>query len=144
MGLYDLFFDLTRLEMRLWDHVDGALRAETDVPLGRFEALLVLQRLGPCRILDVSRELGLTVGGTSKLIDRLETGGLCARRPNPDDRRSSLLVLTEEARVVIDRGEAVVESTLQTHLGAHLSDEARRTLGAQLGSLRRAGRTART
>ena len=46
VSLYDVFFDLTRTEMQLWDHIDDALRAEIDVPLGRFEALLVLRRLG--------------------------------------------------------------------------------------------------
>lgn len=138
MSLYDVFFDLTRAEMHLWDHIDDALRAEIDVPLGRFEALLVLRRLGPCRILDVSRELALTVGGTSKLIDKLETTGLCLRAPNPDDRRSSLITLAETAPTVIDRGEAVIETTLRSHLDAHLTADEITALRGALRALRRA------
>ena len=78
---YEVFFNLTRLEIELWERVDQALRAECGVPLGRLEALLVLDRLGPCRVQDVSRELAITVGGTSKLIDRVEASGHCRRTP---------------------------------------------------------------
>jgi len=138
MVLYDMFFDLTRFEMHLWDRINDALRAEIDVPLGRFEALLVMRRLGPCRILDVSRELALTVGGTSKLVDRLEMSGLCIRMPNPADRRSSLIALNHKAGVIIDRGEAVIESTLQDSLSAHLTNEEIASLRSQLRALRRA------
>jgi DNA-binding MarR family transcriptional regulator len=137
MGLYDVFFDLTRLEIHLWDRIDEALRAEIEVPLGRFEALLVMHRLGPCRVLDVSRELALTVGGTSKLVDRLEATGLCARMPNPDDRRSSLIALDDRAGAVIERGEAVIEATLQAQLGEHLGADEIASLRSQLGALRR-------
>jgi DNA-binding MarR family transcriptional regulator len=140
MSLYDVFFDLTRAEMHLWDRIDDALRAEIDVPLGRFEALLVLRRLGPCRILDVSRELALTVGGTSKLVDKLETTGLCLRAPNPDDRRSSLITLAEAARAVVDRGEAVIDVTLRSHLDVHLSSDELSALRRALHVLRQASR----
>jgi DNA-binding MarR family transcriptional regulator len=142
MSLYDVFFDLTRVEMHLWDALEGALRAEIDVPLGRFEALLVMRRLGPCRVLDVSQELALSVGGTSKLIDKLETTGLCLRTPNPDDRRSSLITLSEDAFGVIDRGEAVIESALRARLGAHLSDDEIAALRSALRALRRAANVA--
>jgi DNA-binding MarR family transcriptional regulator len=142
MSLYDVFFDLTRVEMHLWDALEAELRAEIDVPLGRFEALLVMRRLGPCRVLDVSQELALSVGGTSKLIDKLETTGLCLRTPNPDDRRSSLITLSDDASGIIDRGEAVVESALRTRLGSHLSDDEIATLRCALRALRRAGNVA--
>jgi DNA-binding MarR family transcriptional regulator len=138
MGLYDVFFDLTRVEMHLWDRIDEALRDAIDVPLGRFEALLVMRRLGPCRILDVSRELALTVGGTSKLVDKLESTGFCARTPNPEDRRSSLIALTDGGRIAVDDGETVIESTLQSLLGAHLEADDVADLRRQLRALRRA------
>jgi DNA-binding MarR family transcriptional regulator len=142
MSLYDVFFDLTRVEMHLWDALEAELHAEIDVPLGRFEALLVMRRLGPCRVLDVSQELALSVGGTSKLIDKLETTGLCLRTPNPDDRRSSLITLSDDASGIIDRGEAVVESALRTRLGSHLSDDEIAALRSALRALRRAGNVA--
>jgi DNA-binding MarR family transcriptional regulator len=42
----------------------------------------------------VSVQLQITVGAASKVVDRVEAAGHCARQPDPRDRRSSLLVLT--------------------------------------------------
>lgn len=137
MGLYEMFFDLTRLEIHLWERVDLALRAGCGITLGRVEAMLVMRRLGTCRVQDVSRELSVTVGGTSKLVDRIEESGYCTRSPNPGDRRSSLIELTAAAGPLIERAEAVIEAALQASLGGHLADEELETLGRQLGRLRR-------
>lgn len=142
MTLYDVFYDLTRLEIRLWDRVDAALRAEIDVPLGRFEAMLVMSRLGTCRIQDISQALSVTVGGTSKLIDRIEESGHCTRSPNPDDRRSSLITLAPTALPLLEQGKAAIESILEAALGAHLSDEGLNSLRDQLRILKLANENA--
>jgi len=42
----------------------------------------------------VSSYLGVDTGAITRLLDRLETKGLVARRPNPADRRSVMLALT--------------------------------------------------
>ncbi|WP_114558427.1 MarR family winged helix-turn-helix transcriptional regulator [Desertihabitans aurantiacus] len=137
MKLYDVFFDLTRLEMQLWDQVDTAVRAATGVPLGRFEALLVLHRLGPSRVQDLSRELSLTVGGTSKLVDRLEAAGLCTRTANPADRRSSVITLTAAAQPLLEDGEAAITTSLETALRAHSNLDDLSSFARQLQQLRR-------
>jgi DNA-binding MarR family transcriptional regulator len=46
---------------------------------------------------EVSRYTGLTSGATTALLDRLEKAGFIARRPNPDDRRGTLIVPAEGA-----------------------------------------------
>lgn len=137
MSLYDVFFDLTRLEIHLWDRVDRALRDECATPLGGIEAMLVMRRLGTCRVQDVSREMAITVGGASKLVDRLESAGHCVRKPNPDDRRSSLITLTALAGPLLDRADAVIEATLASALGEHLTADELAALASQLGRLRR-------
>lgn len=40
---------------------------------------------------------GLTSGSTTAMIDRLERKGLVERRPHPNDRRSTVIVLTRAA-----------------------------------------------
>jgi DNA-binding MarR family transcriptional regulator len=40
---------------------------------------------------------GLSTGSTTAMIDRLEKRGLIERRPNPEDRRGTIIVLTNEA-----------------------------------------------
>jgi DNA-binding MarR family transcriptional regulator len=44
-----------------------------------------MDRLSRCRVYDIAHELGITTGGTSKLVDRIEARGYCRRLPNPDD-----------------------------------------------------------
>lgn len=40
----------------------------------------------------LARHTGLTSGATTAMLDRLEKAGLIERRPNPDDRRGTLIV----------------------------------------------------
>ena len=90
----ELFSDLVRFETELWDAVDERLRTGVGLPLNWFEPMLVIDQLARCRVLDIAEALSITVGGTSKLVDRMESAGLCQRQPNPEDRRSSLITLT--------------------------------------------------
>lgn len=119
--LTETFLDLVRLEIHLWDRVEEALRAECNTTLGRVQALLAVRRLGPCRVQDVSRELSITVGGASKLVDRLEAAGYCVRRANPDDGRSFLIGLTKAAEPLLVCAEETIETALQEVLGAHVA-----------------------
>jgi DNA-binding MarR family transcriptional regulator len=89
-----LFTDLVRTETRLYNGIDARLRAAHDIPLGTLEFLRIINRLPACRVFDIAHEVDITVGATSKGVDRLVARGWCERRANPDDRRSSLLVLT--------------------------------------------------
>lgn len=41
---------------------------------------------------EISRYTGLTSGATTALLDRLEKTGFIERRPNPNDRRGTLIV----------------------------------------------------
>lgn len=113
-----LFRDLVRLEIVLWNAVEARLVSECALPLGRFEVLQVIGASGPCRVGDISDELEITWGGTSKIVDRLEASGLCRRRPNPDDRRSSLITLTEPGERVLATAQGLVEDELARRLGS--------------------------
>ncbi len=109
------FFEaVLRYEIGLWGVLDREVQAATGLTLGRLQALRVVGRLrGRARVQEVADELMITVGAASKLVDRLERDGTVRRTPNPDDRRSSLIALTESGRGVLSRGEAVVGTTLE-------------------------------
>lgn len=69
-------------------------------------ALLVFVEHSPTRPSIVSRQVGLTSGGTTKVLDRLETAGLIERSyGTTDDRRGVYVDLT-------DRGEAELRRIL--------------------------------
>jgi MarR family transcriptional regulator, organic hydroperoxide resistance regulator len=96
--LSSLFSDLVRLETELWDLVDVRLRRDHDLALSWFEPMLVIDRTPGCRVIDIAEALSITIGGTSKLVDRIENAGWCERSPNPDDGRSSTIELTRAGR----------------------------------------------
>ncbi len=76
---------------------------------------------------DLQRSMMLSSGGMTKRLDRLETGGLIGRGPDPTDRRGVLIRLTAHGADVIDRALRAVtafESRLVT--SAIESPEARR------------------
>jgi MarR family transcriptional regulator, organic hydroperoxide resistance regulator len=134
-----VFNDLIRFEIQLWNAVDARLKSEFDLPLTHFEPMSVMDRLPRCRVYDIASELGITTGGTSKLVDRIEASGYCRRLANPDDRRSSLLELTDEGRRVFAAADAAFDDELQRRLGAAVPERTLRQFATTLTRLRAAG-----
>jgi MarR family transcriptional regulator, organic hydroperoxide resistance regulator len=133
-----LFNDIVRFEIELWNAIDARLRNEFDLPLTHFEPMSVIDRLPNCRVYDIALELGITTGGTSKLVDRIEAKGYCRRLPNPDDRRSSLLELTPEGRRILAEAGSVFDEELQSRLGAVVPERTLRQFASTLTRLRAA------
>ena len=112
----DVFNSLVRVEIGLWDTVEARLRAEHALTLGRFQVLQVIGRRTAageaCRVNDIAEDLRVTVGGISKLVDRLEDAALCERRANPHDRRSSLVYPTVQGHELLGEAEQTIEAEL--------------------------------
>src|ERR1700723_511358 len=132
--LRGVFNDLIRYEIELWDAVDARLKSEFGLPLTHFEPMSVMDRIAGCRVYDIANELGITTGGTSKLVDRIEASGYCRRLPNPEDRRSSLLELTPEGRRLFAAAGVAFDDELRRWLGAAVPE---RTLGQLAATLTR-------
>ena len=141
--LRGLFNDLIRFEIELWNAVDARLKREFDLPLTHFEPMSVIDRRSRCRVYDIAIELGITTGGTSKLVDRIEASGYCRRLPNPDDRRSSLLELTPAGQRILAEAGAAFDEELQRWLGAPVPERTLRQFASTLTRLRDASRRAR-
>ncbi|TDU86759.1 DNA-binding MarR family transcriptional regulator [Kribbella voronezhensis] len=142
-----LFTDLVRLETRLYNAIDTRLRADHEVPLGQYEFLRYIDSQGSCRVYDLAREMAITVGATSKAVDRLEAAGRVRRTANPDDRRSSLLTLTAAGQDLLAAATPTFEDELATWIGSVLPAENVDHLATMLSMLRQRaevdGRTAR-
>jgi MarR family multiple antibiotic resistance transcriptional regulator len=100
-----LFGDLVRCETRLYNGLNDWLRERHGIVTSQYEFLRYLREHPGSRVADIAAEFAIGVGATSKGADRLERHGWVARQPNPEDRRSSLLVLTEEGARLIDAAE---------------------------------------
>jgi DNA-binding MarR family transcriptional regulator len=122
--------DLIRLEIALWDRVDARLRGSHELPLAFFEGLLFISRApgASMRVGDLARELRVTVGGTSKLIDRIQRAGLIARQPDPDDRRASRVMLTTAGKRRLTAAAKTYEAEVAGIVGGVLSPEEQRQM----------------
>jgi DNA-binding MarR family transcriptional regulator len=78
------------------------------------------------------------VGATSKAVDRLEAAGWVGRRPNPENRRSSLIDLTAEGRRLLEAATPTLEDGLRAWLAAPLTARSLDQLASALTGLRAA------
>ncbi|KAF2778524.1 MULTISPECIES: MarR family winged helix-turn-helix transcriptional regulator [Streptomyces] len=131
------FVDLVRVETRLYNAVSARLRDEQGVSIGQFEFLEIIDRVPGCRVLDIVGELAITVGAVSKAVDRLVAAGWCQRVAHPQDRRSSVLRLTDEGARRLAASRPVVESALVS-LTAGVSPEELSRVASTLATLRAA------
>jgi DNA-binding MarR family transcriptional regulator len=137
-NLRELFHDIIRFEIELWNAIDARLKREFNLPLAHLEPMLVIDRLRRCRVYDIATDLRITTGGTSKLVDRIEASGYCRRLPNPADRRSSLLELTPEGERILESAGAAFDEELQRWLGSAVPERTLRQFAATLTRLRTA------
>jgi DNA-binding MarR family transcriptional regulator len=83
-------------------HTSQETLAPWDITPSHFRALRVLMRRGVMRLSELSDHLHIAARSTTEVVDALETRGLVERRPDPDDRRATLVVLTEHGTSVLD------------------------------------------
>jgi len=111
--------------------------ARHDLQPGWFDLLAALRRAGTPFELNPTQLMATTMlssGGMTKRLDRLEDAGLVERRPDPSDRRGTLVGLTKKGRQLVD-------AALVTHVGNEerllqaLSASERRTLDELLRKL---------
>jgi DNA-binding MarR family transcriptional regulator len=87
------------------------LRRETlapwDIAPSHSRALGVLMRHGAMRLSELSDRLHIAARSTTEVVDGLQDRGLVERRPDPEDRRATLVALTDEGTRV---GQAIRSS----------------------------------
>ena len=107
---------VSRLARELEARLEPVYKAHGLEP-GWHDVLATLRRSGPdyrLRPTDLTNATMLTSSGTTKRLDKLEQEGLIRREADPNDRRGTLITLTEAGRRLIDSVTA-----------AHLANEAR-------------------
>ena len=97
---------------RLAKHLERAVQAkytEFDLNIGEFDVLAALRRSGhPYQLSPTAlfNTLMITSGTMTHRIDRLEQAGLVARIADPNDRRGTLVTLTEKGFDLIEQAVA--------------------------------------
>ena len=76
--------------------------APWDITPAQMRALRVLKRHGVMRLSELSDHLHIAPRSATEVVDALETRGLVERRPDPGDRRATLVEVTEHGVSVLD------------------------------------------
>jgi DNA-binding MarR family transcriptional regulator len=84
----------------------GRRLSKVDLPTWAFDVLASLRRQGPpfqMSPTELCNASMLTSGAMTNRLDRLEDTGLVERHPDPDDRRSLNVQLTDKGKDLIDK-----------------------------------------
>jgi DNA-binding MarR family transcriptional regulator len=109
--------------------------APWDITPAHWRALRVLKRHGTMRLSELSVHLGIAPRSATEVVDALEDRSLVQRRPDPGDRRATLVELTEQGHSVLDAVRAARGSEAERFFG-RLSPADRAHLARILGGLR--------
>jgi len=110
-----------RLAPRLMDVQDQGAR-EYGLGFARGRVLWALHASGPVLMRALSQALGISPRTVTGLIDALEADGWVTRTPHPDDRRATIISLTQAATIALTRMREFYED-LSHKLLAGIPDE---------------------
>lgn len=109
--------------------------APWDITPAQFRALRVLRRHGLMRLSELSDRLQIAARSSTEVVDALESRRLVGRRSDPDDRRATLVEVTEHGTEVLDAIRAVRGTEAERAFG-QLSPADRADLARILNKLR--------
>lgn len=109
--------------------------APWDVTPAQFRAVGNLVRHGPMRLSDLAEKLRIAPRSTTEVVDALQASGLVRRDPDPQDRRATLVRLTERGTELSTAIRATRDAGAEVFFG-RLSEGDRTELGRILRLLR--------
>lgn len=117
----------------LLQELDAHLQEALGLSLLEQEFLNQLEKRGGGRTMtNFADVLLLSKAGMTKLVDRLEEGGLVRRSPSEEDRRVTHVELTREGARRVARSRGLLETWVEENFARLLEDAELETLGAAL------------
>lgn len=95
--------------------VDAQLR-ELGFAMSQLPVLIVLKQGNPLPQAELARIARVEQSSMAQLLNRMERDGLVARVPDPADKRSRLISLTERASRRMHKGKAIMDATVKIAL----------------------------
>jgi DNA-binding MarR family transcriptional regulator len=92
-----------RVQLRLDYEMNRQLQADSGLSLSDYDVLVALSDAGDdgMRVGDLAAQIGWERSRLSHQLRRMEERGLTERRPSTEDRRTTMVVLTETGRQAI-------------------------------------------
>ena len=115
-----LFFESA---LALVDVLDAELERDAGIPLRWYDVLVKLEETPDgLRMNELAERILYSKSGFTRVVDRLEEAGLVRRVRPANDRRSILVLLTDEGRTTMERARRHHRHAIEQHFSRHLSD----------------------
>lgn len=103
LGLEDLLnYRVQRLASQMSLKTAREVLQGSGIHIAEWRVICTLTQNGPSNVTQISRQLVLDPGRTSRLLKASETKGLVKRKPDPKDGRASIFSLTPESRELFE------------------------------------------
>jgi DNA-binding MarR family transcriptional regulator len=109
--------------LALNDVLDAELERDAGIPLRWYDVLVHLEeRPDGLRMNELADRILYSKSGFTRVVDRLEDAGLVRRVRPENDRRSILVVITDDGRRTLQRARGHHRRAIDEHFSAHLGD----------------------
>jgi DNA-binding MarR family transcriptional regulator len=109
--------------LALADVLDVELEEDAGISLRLYDVLVHLEATPDgLRMNELAERILYSKSGFTRVVDRMEAAGLVRRVRPEDDRRSILVVLTDEGRETLERARRHHRDSIEEHFSRHLSD----------------------
>ena len=109
--------------LALNDLLDAELQRDAGIPQRWYDALVHLEETPDgLRMNELADRILYSKSGFTRVVDRMEEAGLLRRVRPEDDRRSILVVLTDQGRDTLERARRHHRHSIEEHFSRHLAD----------------------
>ena len=109
--------------LALVDVLDVELERDAGIPMRWYDTLVHLEDTPDgLRMNELAEQILYSKSGFTRVVDRLEEAGLVQRVRPESDRRSILVVLTDEGRNTMERARRHHRHGIEQHFSRQLSD----------------------
>ena len=109
--------------LALVDVLDAELERDAGIALRWYDVLVQLEEAPDgLRMNELAERILYSKSGFTRVVDRMVAAGLVRRVVPENDRRSILVVLTDEGRATMERARRHHRHAIEQHFSRHLAD----------------------
>jgi DNA-binding MarR family transcriptional regulator len=109
--------------LALVDVLDAELERDAGIPLRWYDVLVHLEETPDgLRMNELAERILYSKSGFTRVVDRLEEAGLVQRVRPENDRRSILVVLTDQGRTTMEHARRLHRHAIDRHFSRHLAE----------------------
>src|SRR6476469_10187601 len=109
--------------LALTDVLDAELERDAGIPMRWYDTLVHLEEAPDgIRMNELAERILYSKSGFTRVVDRMEEAGLVRRVRPESDRRSILVMLTDQGRSTMGRARRYHRSAIEQHFARHLTD----------------------